>query len=417
MLFRITSDRSIRYFDNVLLKIYDKDNQEINFLDYPIYQGLRSSKSYSNFIEPKSNRIDHLKIQLGLKCNYSCKYCLQQEQRANLPKEVSLPIEVLIKNFIKKLAANIESVNQITLWGGEPLVYIKHLKLLVPKRKELYPNVRLKMITNGSLINESIIDFLIKYEISVDVSHDGKSFSKYRNDKDPLKDPDILKALKRFKHFCDLSNKVKFRIRSVIVPETIDLQHTIEYFESIFNEPVNVFFESVLRNDEESIKEDIVFSSLDSNNLIQNIVQVCDTPTNNTPFYSLRMDVSDIMIKIVNQVDMNTVPYRCGNGKKNRLNLDLKGNVLACPSEDAKDSWIGNLDNLIEVKNNKFIPWWDRKICKNCPFLVACQGGCSTASNEKQEIICKSYRFYYSALFISAWKHLFNETILKIEPL
>lgn len=423
MIFKITSlDRfnntKIHYFDNISLEVFNQNKEKINFLSDVRYQGLKSSKPFSNIEDFKSTDIDHLRIQLGLKCNYSCKYCLQQEEREQfLTQEVALPPQSTAKIFIK-LLEKINSVKRITLWGGEPLVYIKILYELVPLLRKRFPDTKLDLITNGSLLSEKIIDFLIQYSINLDVSHDGKHFSYFRDDKDPLDNPTIVKAILKYIDATKKDRRISFKIRTVITPLNIDLIDTIEYFYNIFGQKIKVYFESILRLDDKSILKDCCFNQEKAQELFSNIVTYCNIPGNDrhNPFISLRDEVSTIMVRIVNQQSMLEVPYRCGSAKKENITVDLKGNLIECPSSNIKSAYLGHINDLESLKNNKFKHWNTRKDCQKCPFLVGCKGGCSIANNAKQEIICESYKIYYAALFFSAWLHLFNSRIVSIQP-
>ena len=56
-----------------------------------------------------------------------------------------------------------------------------------------YPEAKFSVITNGSLINQEIIDFIQKYNFSVSISHDG--IGQKTRGPDPLEDTDKKKWL------------------------------------------------------------------------------------------------------------------------------------------------------------------------------------------------------------------------------
>jgi uncharacterized protein len=81
----------------------------------------------------------------------------------------------------------------IQLWGGEPLVYIRTLKPLVQELKHLYPSAKFTTITNGWLLTPEINDWIIDNDIGVSISHDGPG-QKYRGP-DPFDDPEKWDAI------------------------------------------------------------------------------------------------------------------------------------------------------------------------------------------------------------------------------
>ncbi|MGH9629728.1 MAG: 4Fe-4S cluster-binding domain-containing protein, partial [Bryobacteraceae bacterium] len=94
----------------------------------------------------KHNAPRVLKIQLGLSCNFSCSYCLQKY----VPRVDASSVR-LVAGFIEKVKTYLCGQPQnIQLWGGEPLVYIKALRPLVSELKQLFPAAKFSMVTNGS---------------------------------------------------------------------------------------------------------------------------------------------------------------------------------------------------------------------------------------------------------------------------
>src|SRR5450830_2084532 len=117
----------------------------------------------------KSNAPTTLKIQLGLKCNYSCSYCLQSSSI----EDASVAGLADTREFLSNLDSWLqEAPKRIQFWGGEPFVYWAHLKQLVPVLRDKFPDVMFSLITNGSMIDQEKIAFIDKYDITVRVSHD-----------------------------------------------------------------------------------------------------------------------------------------------------------------------------------------------------------------------------------------------------
>ena len=110
-----------------------------------------------------------LKISLGLSCNYECEYCSQRF----VPRAAETnPTEV--HAFVAWLDGWVTMPpERIEFWGGEPLVYIKTLRPLAHALRRKYPGAGFSVITNGSLLNADINQWLDDMGFSVGISHDG----------------------------------------------------------------------------------------------------------------------------------------------------------------------------------------------------------------------------------------------------
>ena len=110
-----------------------------------------------------------LKISLGLSCNYACEYCSQRFVARNAetnPEDVT--------GFMASLDSWVRSPPEaIEFWGGEPLVYIKTLRPLAEALRLKFPEARFSVITNGSLLNPQINQWLNELGFTVSISHDG----------------------------------------------------------------------------------------------------------------------------------------------------------------------------------------------------------------------------------------------------
>ena len=135
MIFKIRAERNSTdtkdfLYDNTLNILSDSQGNiyEYPVGDRPIQTGTEVRAFSKDAPLKKSKKINILKIQLGLSCNYSCDYCSQ--------KFVERPPETNkydIDSFLEKLLA-LEFLEEeglkIEFWGGEPFVYWKTLKPL-----------------------------------------------------------------------------------------------------------------------------------------------------------------------------------------------------------------------------------------------------------------------------------------------
>ena len=74
-----------------------------------------------------NSTIEELEIVLGFNCNFSCTYCNQAKYQGVMYSGTPDDVD----EFIKKLARlNCKKLRNTLIWGGEPFVYWKTLKLL-----------------------------------------------------------------------------------------------------------------------------------------------------------------------------------------------------------------------------------------------------------------------------------------------
>jgi hypothetical protein len=132
----------------------------------------------------KSREVSTLKIQLGLRCNYSCSYCNQASAVADATVTRSADAQA----FLERLGDWLRGApRRIEFWGGEPLLYFAKLKPLVPALRQRFPAAMFSVVTNGSLLDGEILDFIETWDLHVAVSHDGPG--QHLRGPDPFEDP------------------------------------------------------------------------------------------------------------------------------------------------------------------------------------------------------------------------------------
>jgi len=188
-------DKKVFLYDNETNVLKDVDGNEFKFPDMQAQHEHPAATKFSKY-QPlhKSKNIELLKIQMGLGCNYTCDYCSQKfVERAESTSHKD------IDSFLHKLETlefSEERGLKVEFWGGEPLVYWKTLKPLAEALREKLPYAKFSMITNGSILTDDIIDWLMMMDFSVSISHDGPGQSV--RGPDPFDDPEKKKTILGF---------------------------------------------------------------------------------------------------------------------------------------------------------------------------------------------------------------------------
>jgi uncharacterized protein len=114
-----------------------------------------------------------LSLLLNYKCNFSCTYCYSAKGRSG--REMSKPaLKTMLDYFIDGNRLENRDLTIFFSGGGEPLLSWNTLKFALEYSDSLARNQGFNMkyilMTNGSLLNDSIIKYLKKYKVNVCVS-------------------------------------------------------------------------------------------------------------------------------------------------------------------------------------------------------------------------------------------------------
>jgi uncharacterized protein len=146
----------------------------------------------------RSHHTSSLVLNVSQTCNLSCKYCYGNSGTYNcdIPfmsqETAKAALDFLIKASVDK------RTYEVVFFGGEPLLNFQLIQYVVGFCKEIELRERRKfkfsVTTNGTVINDEIIDFLKRNQFGIMVSFDGvKSFhDKYRPFKDGQGSFDIV---------------------------------------------------------------------------------------------------------------------------------------------------------------------------------------------------------------------------------
>ena len=159
------------------------DNTLIDsFSEHAIDKQVKQEKRELDSIEIKNNirQIGQLIVELTQDCNMRCKYCPynggfffgRRRNVSDMRSETALKgidyIYSIIKDRFNKDIA-------IAFYGGEPLLRFDLVRQIVRYTKEKFNNwkLRFSITTNGTLLNQEVIDFFIFHNFSVTISIDG----------------------------------------------------------------------------------------------------------------------------------------------------------------------------------------------------------------------------------------------------
>lgn len=363
----------------------------------------------------KTNNIKVLKIQLGLKCNYSCSYCLQASQIENSTDTNNADAETFISNIDNWL----HSVpKKIEFWGGEPFVYWNKLKILIPKLREKFPKTEFLIITNGSLLDEEKVLFIDRYDIMVGISHDGPQ-QKFRGP-DPFKKEIVYNAVKQLREL--RPNKVSFNI--VIHSKNYNFDEIYNWFNDRFPN-CNLSLEGIVAiYDDYTLKNIGQFSKKQYEDLVDKIF--LELVQHKTRFNSLSMKLQSF-INTINRSPpssratfdndfLHSVGQKCGMDREDYISVDLLGNATTCQNTGSKDEHkIGHVDKFQDIKLNTSTHFIHREECMHCPLVHLCKGSCMYLYNDNFTQSCWNEYYFNLGILKAAMFTLTGKLLVGIE--
>ena len=404
----LLSSNISKYTINSLNKVYSTFHSKEYFKNHT---QIINNINYESNHKPNLKKVKLLDITLGMNCNYKCKYCLQNEHRDNIK---FIPEEFL--NILKNSDLDFNSIENIRIWGGEPLVYWKRFKKLIKLLREDFQYTKsINTVSNGSLFNLEKANYCIDNNIHIAFSHDGPAQIILRNPIDYLDDLNIRSSIKY------LMQKGLAHIILVLNPYNYDIKETIKFLEKKLYVGFPIKLSTVFKADSRSkdILKDYGENGLKilKNNLLWGL-----SLKENDPYYSYFIDLRRIRDTTIRHF-IYKLPYasfkaRCPSyNTLERLSIDTEGRLLTCYADNPLNGLNhGNIKNISTCGwNLKSIH--DRKICKHCPYVMVCMGGCPLLDEEDHKIRCQSMMPYNQALFESAFKEVFGKEIIKIEEI
>jgi uncharacterized protein len=161
--------------------------------------GLFSNKSIQSRLSPVSkdeceekllNGIQGMTLEVTEACNLRCRYCVFSGGytgiREHGARHMSWPIaKAAIDFFHGKNKNDTDERPAIGFYGGEPLLNFKLIRKCVDYINSLHwscpESIHWSVTTNGTMLNDKVIDFLVEHQFAVSISIDGPPSEHDRN--------------------------------------------------------------------------------------------------------------------------------------------------------------------------------------------------------------------------------------------
>lgn len=416
------------FYDNIENKLSREDGTVYEFTNI---QENPHNKNYVSFGKDnpvgKSKDIRHLKIQLGLSCNYSCDYCSQKfVERA--PETSKKDIDAFLEK-LDVLSFNEEAGLRVEFWGGEPLVYWKTLKPLAEAIREKFKHWKVKpyfsMITNGSILSDEMIDWLMMMDFQVSISHDGPGQSV--RGPDPFDDPETKEKILGFYRMMTRLKK-PFSFNAMLNQKNTSRKAIYDWFVNLTgDENVKLGEGGIVDAYDEDGATNSLLTKADHFKFRQQAFGEILESQGTIGFDSIIGKIAMFAQGVLSHQKADYLGQKCGMDGEHVISVDLRGNVITCQNVSAVETAmngeshkIGSLDDYDNVKLNTSTHWSNRKHCSECPVLHLCKGACMFLEGKYWDISCSNSYSDNVALFSLAFMEItggYIPTLIKGENL
>jgi uncharacterized protein len=332
----------------------------------------------------KRRGIRHLELMVTHDCNMRCRYCygsLGEEEWENAPYLYGASTKGMTFETAKKGVDFLfeESGRQkdlsIIFFGGEPLLEFGLIKRIVPyirkRETETGKKVNLSLSTNGILLNDKTIDFLVKNRIGCQISIDG-----------PKEIHDQVRCLPGGEGSYD---RIKKGIRRLIsarpgrVPARVTVSHNLVNLPAVVEHLLSLGFGSVhieptigklgeLMVSKEDIEEMKKQNEAIAAFLVRNV--------KNNRFFNYTN-----LVRFIRQtrVVRERLAHHCGAGRT-YFTLSQEGDFYPCHRFVGMEQYrMGDIEKGMDLSLQRRIldlTVDDRQVCRDCWARYLCGGGC-----------------------------------------
>lgn len=321
---------------------------------------------FSTKLLKRKNNLKHFVFEITQDCNQNCIYCYNVWRHRDYPKGL-LSIDKW-KKIILKLKEETK-VNLISLSGGEPLLYHDLIDLIKFIRGQ---NIKINLLTNGSLIDEKIAKKLSEFDISI---FEIPLVSYRKNIHQKLKGTnDFNKVIEGIANIQSFNN----RIVTVFVAtkdNIADLKETVEFGIALGSS--GLMFNRInpackkhisLMPTVKQLKESLEF--------LNNFSKEYNYPI------SCSIPMQPCLINMKKDYPNLSYGYCPSGNEKSYYTIDSIGNLRIC---NHTYTILGNILNnsLSEIISDKFVDNFKNVIpndCLTCKYSLECRGGCKASA-------------------------------------
>jgi len=345
--------------------------------------------------------IDTLIIQVTKQCNLTCDYCIPQSNPTNNILNIK-SLEKIAELFVENLG---HRNGYVTYTGnGEPLIQPKLMFYLFDYMTQKNSKIKLRLITNGTLLSKEIAARLSEYKnLHVVISCDGPMEQHDSNRPQKNGIGSYQKMIEGVKALTD--RDVSVELRAVVTDKTINnLDSVLEHNSEFGSYPCKVRPIGVgLRGNTTSVSDKELYSK----KFIEYLEGLPDLCTDD------KLIPADIVSWIARYNNDQVVERYCNAGYSS-VCIDEKGDLYPCELYQEEKYLLGNIENINHKEWNELIKHpamikvrehnpRKSNLCDLCDSKSLCSGGCpalnsSIYTEDATHPLCEHYKKLHSYL-------------------
>ena len=371
----------------------------------------------SNKVSPENPGLKRsprvVKINMGFQCNYSCAYC-NQAAHVGSPNGRMAEVRTFLAGLPKWFDGGPDGDGtgcRFEFWGGEPLIYWKHLQVLAGTLRSLYPQAAFNLITNGSLLTDEIVDWLDELDFHVSISHDGPA-QHIRNPDDILDDPKKVRVIRRLWGIMHAKQNGGLGFGHVLTRGNYSLGAIKRHIAERLDVPphmVNSSTEEILLPYDDAGLEQIPQSEEEHQAALHTLFVEAISGESLPGCHSVRRKIEDLFDAIAASRPAWSLSQKCGMDDERTIAVNTKGEVTTCHNTAASNEThsgrshrIGHVDALHDVKLDTAHHMATRDECSRCPVVQMCKGSCMFLEGKYWRSACDVSFTYNLSLFAAA---------------
>ena len=340
-------------------------------------------------------------LQVTQNCNLRCSYCIysdvhNESQRSHSNRMMTKEVAFKALDFAKENSRDSDKM-AVAFYGGEPLLAFPLIKEVCAYAHEIFADKELKFLitTNGTLLTEEIMDFLVKENFSLMISLDGPEKIHNKNRRFAKDGSGSYKTV--MENMKKLKEKYPKYMDTVAVNSVIDPKNDFDTINSLYedNEVFNVDnMQSNLIDDIFSISKIAFSADYLIKSQYQNFLSILNylgrMDTKNVSPITIR-SMRDLGSKINLVKNSAVLPETvapsgpCVPGQS-RLFVTVDGVLAPCErvNENSECMHIGDVDhgfNYVNIKKLLNVAQISENECKNCWAQLFCTSCCKFSDN------------------------------------
>lgn len=350
--------------------------------------------------EYEDTNIEELIIQVTQKCNLRCGYCFYGENnytnRTHTHLDMSFETAKKAIDYALTHSRGINTSLSVAFYGGEPLINFDLIKQCISyiENKTENKKMRYSMTTNGTLLTDEIIEYLMEKDFKLLISLDGIKETHDMNRKFVNGQGSYDTVMSNIKHIKEKYPEfVKNISYNTVISPQMDVKRVEEYYENdriikdthIQSSLISDYYtDSTFQYDDKYLIEQ-EFSRFKALLYLLGRLEIDDLPvlfkTETEPIEELRKSLQEKLI--MPEAFHHGGPCIAGT---RRLFVSIKGVFYPCErvSEESELMKIGNIEDgvdLNKVKSIINIGELTENKCKSCWALLNCKI-CAAATDE-----------------------------------